>query len=164
MTGSRKATRLDPHTRGDDREDYSRFDYAGEYIPRSEAEEYDLDTEVSVFDWVRWVRTNRTQQTARARAVLMALVLHVDIEGRCHPSMETLASITGYSKRTVQRAIQELEDDGFIRCRRSRDGRTSTRYQLLAHRNHLLGIRFSRDKPHRGQWYMLEGRARWLMP
>jgi hypothetical protein len=130
MNRPKKATRLDPHTRGDDRDDYDRFDHTGEYIPRAVSEGRYPDAEVSVFDWVRWVRTNRTPQTARARAVLMALVLHVNIDGECFPTVATLAAVSCYSRRTVQRALQELEADGFIRCRRSRDGLTSTRYSF----------------------------------
>lgn len=62
-----------------------------------------------------------------AKAVLACLASHADHNGcNAFPSQATLMAKTGYSRRTVQRALRLLEDLGIIRRtggRKSRRGR-----------------------------------------
>lgn len=48
-------------------------------------------------------------------AVWMCLGAHVGEGGYCYPSLRTIARETGYSLRSVQKAINALETEGLIR-------------------------------------------------
>lgn len=50
----------------------------------------------------------------RARAVYMCLKDHADAQGRCWPGIRTLMRELNLSRRTVQRALKELEQAGLI--------------------------------------------------
>jgi hypothetical protein len=63
------------------------------------------------------------------RHVLIALCSHANDQGRAHPGIDRLASMTGYSRPTVISAIKRLENAGRISVTRAR--RTVNRYQLL---------------------------------
>jgi len=67
-----------------------------------------------------------------ARLVAHALACHLNARhgALVWPSKEHLAEDTGLSLNTVQKAIRELEDAGYVTVRRSR-GRSSNRYTLL---------------------------------
>lgn len=68
-----------------------------------------------------------------AKAVLVALADMADEGGTCFPGQDRLSAMTGWSVRTVSRALSELEEMGAIsRFRRYGKGgfRTSDRYQL----------------------------------
>jgi DNA-binding transcriptional ArsR family regulator len=62
-------------------------------------------------------------------AALVALLLHCDAEGRCYPSLTTIAKVAGLERRTLTKALKALDDAGVIR--RERHGRTRTRYLVL---------------------------------
>uniref|UniRef100_UPI003AF62E4A helix-turn-helix domain-containing protein n=1 Tax=Thiolapillus sp. TaxID=2017437 RepID=UPI003AF62E4A len=65
------------------------------------------------------------RQALRApeKPVLVALAEHVGGAGReCWPSLARLALMTGYSERTVRRALRALEAAGLVRIER-RPGR-----------------------------------------
>lgn len=66
------------------------------------------------------------------KAVLLALLKHVDADGRCFPSLATLATLTSQSERTVGRALNALEAAGYLtrQIRATNKGRSSTLYQL----------------------------------
>jgi pyocin large subunit-like protein len=52
--------------------------------------------------------------SASRYAVLQVLVNHLDGNGSCYPSVQTIADQCGISKRTVQRATADLESLGLI--------------------------------------------------
>jgi hypothetical protein len=55
-----------------------------------------------------------TKVSGQARHVLMVLEYAHANDGRAWPSVPTLAAETGWSERTVQRALRELEETGDI--------------------------------------------------
>jgi len=65
--------------------------------------------------------------------VLVALADMADEEHSCYPGQRRLSTMTGFSVRTVQRALEQLEAHGLI-TREHRQGsrgfRTSDRYRL----------------------------------
>ena len=71
---------------------------------------------------------------ATEKVVLLALADHADEHGVCWPSISLLVKRAHVGERTVQRAIQSLEDNGFvIRERRVRENGsdTSNLYRLM---------------------------------
>ncbi len=83
-----------------------------------------------------------------AKFVLVVLCDHADSEGFCYPSMETISKHTGQSIRTIQRAVQKLEELGVIRREERRNAfgyKSSDAY-------YVLGDKLSPDNydvPHR---------------
>lgn len=73
--------------------------------------------------------------TPRAKLVYMNLKDRADKENKCFPSLKRIASDTSLSKRTVQRALDDLVSAGFIskqsRNREFDKGETSNFYFLL---------------------------------
>ncbi len=68
-----------------------------------------------------------------AKLVLMSLADAADDQGVCWPSIPTVARKCCLSTRTVQRILQELVAEGFLRtepCFRKDGSRTSNRYYL----------------------------------
>lgn len=53
--------------------------------------------------------------SVREKAVLLAIAHHVGSNGDMFASQRTLARITGYSTKTVQRSLLDLEEKGLIR-------------------------------------------------
>ena len=71
------------------------------------------------------------------RAVLMALVLHVDGTGRSFPSISTIQRVTGLSRRTVFYALNNLVGAGVLmRHSGAAAKRSSSTYFLLAPPQH----------------------------
>lgn len=69
----------------------------------------------------------------RAKAVYMYLKGRCDREGKCFPSINTIASDLELSTSTVKRALRELESHGYIKkvARfRENKGNTSNMYFL----------------------------------
>lgn len=65
--------------------------------------------------------------------VLVALADYADEKNSCHPSHKSTAGRVGASVATVRRAIEALEDSGYLKVQRraTKDGRqTSNRYIL----------------------------------
>lgn len=50
----------------------------------------------------------------RAARVLLVLMAHSSKESECYPSIKTIMDKTGLSKDTVRKAIQDLEERGYI--------------------------------------------------
>jgi hypothetical protein len=48
------------------------------------------------------------------KLVLLAINSFVDGDGKCWPSLNRLAQMTGFSRRTIQRSIDSLTDVGFV--------------------------------------------------
>jgi hypothetical protein len=69
--------------------------------------------------------------TPTQRFVALVLSLHMDREGdSCWPSLSTLAAETGLSRRTVIRALNDLDPD-FLMRKRGGPGRGPTRYTAV---------------------------------
>ena len=74
-----------------------------------------------------------------ARAVGCHLGLYLDLErGFCNPSISTLAQGASTTDRTVEKAIQRLEDRGWL-TRRPGGGRTTSTYWLVIRPRAHLG-------------------------
>ena len=74
-----------------------------------------------------------TELSHRARTVYMYLRDRADAEGKCWPGIKRIASDLHLSRRTVQRALADLESAGYIeRTERYRGngGRSSNLYAL----------------------------------
>ncbi len=57
-------------------------------------------------------------------AVYMVIQAYTDIQGVSYPSLQTIADIIGVSIRTVQRAMNKLEEEGLIQKQLVRKGTT----------------------------------------
>ena len=71
----------------------------------------------------------------RAKSVYMYLKDRSDADGRCWPSLKTIASSLRLSVSTVQRALSELEKAGYVTRRnryRANGGKTSNLYTVAA--------------------------------
>ena len=55
-----------------------------------------------------------------AKLIYVLLLGHADAEGRCWPSIDTLAHESGFSRRMVQYLLNALEAAGLVRRRRTR--------------------------------------------
>jgi GntR family transcriptional regulator len=55
-----------------------------------------------------------------ARLLALALKSRSDEDGRCFPTIETLASDTGMGERTVDKYLAVLRDSGYLRSHRRR--------------------------------------------
>ncbi|MFI3228328.1 MAG: helix-turn-helix domain-containing protein [Clostridia bacterium] len=71
---------------------------------------------------------------SRAKIVYINLKDRADKEGKCFPSLARISKDTSLSKRTVQRAIDDLIFYGYIkkeaRCREYDKGDTSNFYYI----------------------------------
>ena len=84
---------------------------------------------VTAMAWVWTVNATPTQ-----KLVLIAVADHADHEGKCFPSVSHLVNKTSLTRRTIFRALAELEQAGLIaRVKRQRPNGslTSTEYELL---------------------------------
>ncbi len=69
----------------------------------------------------------------RAKAVYMYLKSRSDKDGKCFPSIKTIAKDLDISQSTVKRALRELERNGYIKKvarYRENKGNTSNMYFL----------------------------------
>jgi predicted transcriptional regulator len=69
----------------------------------------------------------------RAVAVYMYLRNRAGRDGSCFPAVGTIAKDLSLSKRTVYRALEELEEKGFVKRSarwRERGGRSFSLYEL----------------------------------
>lgn len=76
----------------------------------------------------KWAWSQKVGHSTR-KLVLVALADHANADGECWPSMRLVADFAECSPRTVQRHIDALEDEGFVKrtSRRTRgDGRFSS--------------------------------------
>ena len=74
-----------------------------------------------------------TELSHRAKTVYMYLKDRSDAEGKCWPSQKTIATGLNLSVSTVQRALSELEEKGYlthIQRFRINGGRTSNLYSV----------------------------------
>lgn len=102
---------------------------------------------------VAWLGT----PSRRARVVYEVLEAFGNREGWCHPSVRRLAQLARYCVRSVQYALRELEDAGWIRVeyRKGPKGENLTSvYRLLKDRvlEAAQTIRSTLKWPHRWTW------------
>ena len=74
-----------------------------------------------------------TELSHRARTVYMYLRDRADAEGKCWPGIKRIASDLHLSRRTVQRALADLESAGYIERNeryRSNGGQSSNLYTV----------------------------------
>lgn len=70
----------------------------------------------------------------RAKAVYMYLKDRSDKKGQCYPSIGTIAKDLHISRRTVERAIADLVQEGFLKKEqrwRENGGRSSLLYTII---------------------------------
>lgn|SRR5262249_3877083 len=74
-----------------------------------------------------------------AKLVLVALAEHADADGKCWPSLRSIAARTELSRDTVVRAIRLLKSKGFIRVVHRHNGRSpsSNMYYLNCERERV---------------------------
>lgn len=61
------------------------------------------------------VHATKVDDIARdARSILVHAALYMDLSGWCFPSATLLADDTGYTEKTVRKALRELRDAGII--------------------------------------------------
>lgn len=78
-------------------------------------------------------RVYESSLLSRAKTVMFYLVNRCNKELTCFPAIPTIARETGLSERTVQRAIKELVEEGFIEKSsryRENGGQSSNLYRL----------------------------------
>lgn len=64
-------------------------------------------------------------------AVLLTIKAHMDIQGTCFPSQETISNLVGMSVKSVQRATKTLEEQGLIAKTLKKKGKkTVTHYSI----------------------------------
>jgi hypothetical protein len=88
---------------------------------------------------VAWVLDTPVEDLPPIPCMMMiALANHADhTDGRCWPSIATIAAESGYCTRTIDRYIPKLEFNGFVEAtqRRGKSGRQRTsNYRLLMDR------------------------------
>lgn len=66
----------------------------------------------------------------RAKYIGLVLAVHFDRSGRCWPSIDTLATESGQSKKTVVKYLAELEGREWVE-REKGSGPRSTKYQAI---------------------------------
>lgn len=71
---------------------------------------------------------------SRAKIVYLYLFDRVDKEGYCYPAINTIAKDLSLSRSTVKRAIQDLEQHGYLEKTqrfRKNGGKSSLLYKVL---------------------------------
>lgn len=83
-------------------------------------------------EWINWAIPLKTG-SATNKAVLIAICNHADGLGYCWPSQKEIQKFTELSLRSIQRAMQDLEERGFLKRqqRRRADGTRSSDAYLL---------------------------------
>lgn len=85
-------------------------------------------------------------------SVLAALYLHANGDGLCNPSIGTIGHIAASNRRTVTRALAQLEERGVVLRDKPAPGRTTTTYRLSTRGetapsdNNGLGVKSSQTR------------------
>lgn len=82
-------------------------------------------------DAIRWALTQQTE-TAGAKAVLLALSIVCDAEGRIQLTQQEVAKLASSSRRSARRYLAELRDAGMIAYEYDRDsGKVPVTYLMV---------------------------------
>ena len=72
-----------------------------------------------------------------AKMVLIAIARHADKKHQAFPSAERIAKLSNISRRTVQRKIKELQQDGLIVVKnRGKDAKKTSNLYVLSYMTH----------------------------
>ena len=75
----------------------------------------------------------------RAISLYMYLKERADKKNQCYPAMSTIAEELNLSRRTIQRAVADLEKAGFIKTEQ-RFRRKGGEEQLIIHHFEMMGL------------------------
>ncbi|MCX7748250.1 MAG: helix-turn-helix domain-containing protein [Clostridia bacterium] len=103
-------------------------------------------------------RVYSAQLPSRAKTVMFYLINRSNKEFTCFPAIPTIAKETALSERTVQRALKELCEGGFIaKTSRYREngGQSSNLYTLLEQEDNKNTD--ARSEPHKNDVYQAAG-------
>ncbi len=81
-------------------------------------------------DATRWAYAQKTGSSAR-KAVLLSMADRAGEDHTCYPSLDRIAADTELNRKTVIKAIGELEEMGFIRFTGKTRGHGAKVYQLV---------------------------------
>lgn len=84
--------------------------------------------------WIPNWLLRRKEVSDYAKLVFARLCQYAGESGRCVPHQKTIATETGKTERTVQRAIEELVKVGLIQVERQEEGRKGNRYFFIWHK------------------------------
>lgn len=65
------------------------------------------------------------------KLVFILMANYADEQDRCYPSQATLARQAGVCEKTIQRVIEKLDEQGFVKTLRKGSGNKSSLYQLI---------------------------------
>jgi len=88
------------------------------------------------------------------KSVLVALANRADEDGQCWPGIEDLEQRTGWNRRSIQRAIKDLQDRGLLVASfrfKPMGGQNSNLYRLACSPNFIPTSRHQGDTPSRGR-------------
>ncbi|WP_319550377.1 helix-turn-helix domain-containing protein [Desulfogranum marinum] len=88
-----------------------------------------------------------------AKGVYVSIAVHCDEEGTAFPGEDTIAKLTGLSRKTVRKAINELAKAGLLRIERwkTKRGHSAKRYHVKKTPRDT-GFPFSKDIVATGTW------------
>ena len=103
------------------------------------------DEGFDLYDWRNAVASRQGPANDTTRLVLLVLSLHMNPQGVAWPSQDHLVQRTALGRRTVQRALERAESEGWIvRGLRTQPGR---KWRLTQYRGTLPGYIDIREKP-----------------
>lgn len=106
----------------------------------------------------KWAWAQKVGHPTR-KLVLVALADHANADGECWPSMRLVADFAECSPRTVQRHIDALEDEGFVK-RTSRRTRGDGRFSSWNYRLPVTGDAYVSDGHERPEANLTDGHER----
>ena len=100
----------------------------------------------------------------REVALYPVLMAHTDAKGECYPNIETMAKLSGLSKRWAGKAVKELAERPEIGLTIKREhqggGRWKHSYKVVPlPRNHQSTVRFYLELVNGGHWSALSRQA-----
>src|SRR4051812_41969679 len=76
-----------------------------------------------LFKWRKSVAAAGPGLSSKAHLVALTLSLHMNRDGgSCFPGVDLLAKECNLNRKTISRAVSELERSGYIHCRRPSPG------------------------------------------
>lgn len=91
----------------------------------------------SPIDRIRWT-FQASIKSPTAKSVAVVLAVYADLDGKAWPALDTIASDASLNRRTVIRAINHLEETGWLTCQ-SRAGGTTVYWPKSQAERHCGG-------------------------